>query len=152
MTKQASKLSGGEKQRVSIARAIAKDNAMVFADEPTGNLDSQNGEIVMEILKEISYNKLIIMVTHNPELAEQYSNRIVKLKDGLVVSDSNPYISANMAKADEQFEEAVEDVVTTDTDADVEKEVPAVLQTQQLDVEEAQGGKKKNKLPKIDFF
>ncbi len=149
--KKPNQLSGGQMQRVSIARALINNPNIILADEPTGALDSTTSVQIMEILKEISYNKLIIMVTHNPELAEQYSNRIVKLKDGLVVSDSNPYISANMAKADEQFEEAVEDVVTTDTDADVEKEVPAVLQTQQLDVEEAQGGKKKNKLPKIDF-
>ena len=86
MTKQASKLSGGEKQRVSIARAIAKDKAMIFADEPTGNLDSQNGETVMEILKEISKERLVVVVSHNESFNAKYADYTVELIDGVVES------------------------------------------------------------------
>ncbi len=92
ITKQASKMSGGEKQRVSIARAIAKDNAMVFADEPTGNLDSQNGEIVMEILKEISKERLVVVVSHNEVFNVKYADYTVELVDGVVESSNLPQI------------------------------------------------------------
>ncbi|MCM1437589.1 MAG: ABC transporter ATP-binding protein/permease [Roseburia sp.] len=84
-------LSGGQAQRVAIARALINDPEIVLADEPTGALDSTTSVQIMELLKEISRDRLIIMVTHNPELAEQYSTRIVKLLDGEVVGDSNPY-------------------------------------------------------------
>lgn len=83
-------LSGGQMQRVAIARAIVNDPDIILADEPTGALDSKTSVQIMEILKELSNDRLVIMVTHNPELAEQYSSRIVKLKDGELVSDSNP--------------------------------------------------------------
>ncbi|MFQ6723865.1 MAG: ABC transporter ATP-binding protein, partial [Clostridia bacterium] len=84
-------LSGGQMQRVAIARAIVNDPDIILADEPTGALDSKTSVQIMEILKELSKTRLVIMVTHNPELAEQYSNRIVKLKDGELVDDTNPY-------------------------------------------------------------
>ena len=90
ITKQASKLSGGEKQRVSIARAIAKDKAMIFADEPTGNLDSQNGETVMEILKEISKDRLVVVVSHHEEFNVKYADYTVELVDGVVESCDLP--------------------------------------------------------------
>lgn len=89
--KKPNQLSGGQMQRVSIARALINNPSIILADEPTGALDSTTSVQIMELLKEISANKLIIMVTHNPELAEKYSNRIVRLKDGEVVADSNPY-------------------------------------------------------------
>ncbi len=84
-------LSGGQAQRVAIARALINDPEIVLADEPTGALDSVTSVQIMELLKEISKDRLVVMVTHNPELAEQYSTRIVRLKDGEVVDDSNPY-------------------------------------------------------------
>ena len=87
-------LSGGQMQRVAIARALVNDPEIILADEPTGALDSESSLQIMEILKDISKDKLIIMVTHNPDLANKYSSRIVKLLDGQVVSDSNPFDSS----------------------------------------------------------
>ncbi len=89
--KRPSQMSGGQMQRVAIARAIVNDPDILLADEPTGALDSETSVQVMEILKEISSDRLIIMVTHNPELAEKYSTRIIKLFDGKVIDDSRPY-------------------------------------------------------------
>ena len=91
LKKKPNQLSGGQMQRVAIARALVNDPDILLADEPTGALDSETSVQIMELLKAISNDKLIIMVTHNPELAEQYSTRIINLLDGLVVSDSNPY-------------------------------------------------------------
>ncbi len=84
-------LSGGQAQRVAIARALINDPEIVLADEPTGALDSKTSIQIMDLLKEISKDRLVIMVTHNPELAEQYSTRIIRLLDGLVTDDSMPY-------------------------------------------------------------
>ncbi|MBD5584283.1 MAG: ABC transporter ATP-binding protein/permease [Clostridia bacterium] len=84
-------LSGGQAQRVAIARALINDPEIVLADEPTGALDSKTSVQIMELLKEISKDRLVIMVTHNPELAEQYSTRIIRLLDGEIVDDNNPY-------------------------------------------------------------
>jgi len=84
-------LSGGQAQRVAIARALINDPEIVLADEPTGALDSKTSVQIMELLKEISRDRLVIMVTHNPELAESYSTRIIRLLDGLVTDDSAPY-------------------------------------------------------------
>ena len=89
--KKPSQMSGGQMQRVAIARALVNDPDILLADEPTGALDTQTSVQIMEILKEISKNRLIIMVTHNPELAETYSTRIIKVLDGLVTDDSDPY-------------------------------------------------------------
>jgi len=85
-------LSGGQMQRVAIARALINDPEIILADEPTGALDSVTSVQIMEILKEISKDRLIVMVTHNPELAKEYSTRIVKLLDGELIHDSNPYL------------------------------------------------------------
>ncbi|MBE6674967.1 MAG: ABC transporter ATP-binding protein/permease [Ruminococcaceae bacterium] len=91
--KKPNQLSGGQMQRVAIARALVNNPEILLADEPTGALDSETSVQIMELLKAISHDKLIIMVTHNPELAEQYSTRIINLLDGNVVNDSNPYHS-----------------------------------------------------------
>ena len=88
--KRPSEMSGGQMQRVAIARAIVNNPDIILADEPTGALDTETSVQVMDILKEISKKRLVIMVTHNPELAEQYATRTVKMLDGLVVSDSQP--------------------------------------------------------------
>ena len=89
--KKPNQMSGGQMQRVAIARALVNDPDIILADEPTGALDTETSVQVMELLKEISEDKLIIMVTHNPELAEKYSSRIVKILDGKIIDDSNPY-------------------------------------------------------------
>ncbi|MGN1081530.1 MAG: ABC transporter ATP-binding protein, partial [Acutalibacteraceae bacterium] len=91
LKKKPNQMSGGQMQRVAIARALVNDPDILLADEPTGALDSETSVQVMEILKEISKDKLIIMVTHNPELAQKYSTRIIKLLDGKIISDSSPY-------------------------------------------------------------
>ncbi len=91
LNKRPNQLSGGQMQRVALARALVNNPQIVLADEPTGALDSTTGVQVMELLKKVANNHLVIMVTHNAELAEQYSTRIIRLKDGEVVSDSNPY-------------------------------------------------------------
>ena len=89
--KKPNQMSGGQMQRVAIARALVNDPEILLADEPTGALDSETSVQVMDLLKEIAKDRLVIMVTHNPELAETYANRIVRLVDGRIVSDSNPY-------------------------------------------------------------
>ena len=90
MHKKPNQLSGGQMQRVAIARALANDPDIILADEPTGALDSVTSVQIMELIKEIAKDKLVIMVTHNGELAEEYANRIIKFKDGSLVDDSNP--------------------------------------------------------------
>ncbi|MCC8120397.1 MAG: ABC transporter ATP-binding protein [Oscillospiraceae bacterium] len=89
--KKPNQLSGGQMQRVAIARALANDPKILLADEPTGALDTATGIQVMELLKEVADDRLVIMVTHNPELAERYATRIVRLQDGRLISDSNPF-------------------------------------------------------------
>ena len=93
LNKKPNQMSGGQMQRVAIARAIVNDPDILLADEPTGALDTQTSVQIMEILKEIAKDKLVIMVTHNPELAEEYSTRIVRLRDGKVIDDSMPFVA-----------------------------------------------------------
>lgn len=95
--KKPTQMSGGQMQRVAIARAIVNNPDIILADEPTGALDSATSVQIMEILKEISKDKLVIMVTHNPQLADEYSSRIIRLKDGSLVSDSNPFNEQEMS-------------------------------------------------------
>ncbi len=110
LDKVPSQMSGGQMQRVAIARALINDPDILLADEPTGALDSETSVQVMELLKEVAQDRLVIMVTHNPELAQQYSTRIVTLKDGRVTGDSNPYhaqesapiLTGKKAKADKK--------------------------------------------------
>ncbi len=89
--KKPNQLSGGQMQRVAIARALANNPDIILADEPTGALDTATSEQIMDLIKDISDDKLVIMVTHNPELAEKYADRIIRFKDGKVVDDSHPY-------------------------------------------------------------
>ena len=95
-------MSGGQMQRVAIARALINDPDILLADEPTGALDSETSVQIMELLKEIAEEKLVIMVTHNPELADKYSTRIVKLLDGKIIDDSAPFSDEDEAKESEE--------------------------------------------------
>lgn len=99
LKKKPAEMSGGQMQRVAIARAIVNNPDIVLADEPTGALDSETGIQVMKILKELSKDRLVIMVTHNPDLAEEYSTRIVRMLDGLITSDSMPVTDDEMTAA-----------------------------------------------------
>ena len=103
--KKPNQLSGGQMQRVAIARALVNNPDILLADEPTGALDTETSIQIMELLKEISKDRLIIMVTHNPELAKDYSTRIVRLLDGVITDDSNPYSLEDM-EADIRAKEA----------------------------------------------
>jgi len=98
--KRPNQLSGGQMQRVAIARALANDPDIILADEPTGALDTSTSQQILDLIKEIAEDKLVIMVTHNPELAETYADRIVSFKDGNVVGDTNPYNPADMKHSD----------------------------------------------------
>ena len=91
MHKKPAQLSGGQMQRVAIARALVNDPDILLADEPTGALDSETSLQVMDLLKEVARDRLVVMVTHNPELAEQYATRIVRLRDGKIIDDSDPF-------------------------------------------------------------
>ncbi len=99
MHKKPNQMSGGQMQRVAIARALINDPEILLADEPTGALDSETSVMIMELLKEIAKDRLIIMVTHNPELADEYANRIIRLRDGKIMDDTNPYTD-EMLEAD----------------------------------------------------
>ena len=100
LNKKPNQLSGGQMQRVAIARALVNDPEIILADEPTGALDTKTSVQIMEILKKISKDRLIIMVTHNPDLAEKYSSRIIKILDGKITDDSNPYSIEEEEKED----------------------------------------------------
>ena len=102
INKKPNQLSGGQMQRVAIARALVNDPDIILADEPTGALDTKTSIQIMELLKKISKNKLIVMVTHNPDIAEKYSSRIIKVLDGKVTEDSNPYEETQQIKKDKK--------------------------------------------------
>lgn len=106
LEKKPNQLSGGQMQRVAIARALVNDPDILLADEPTGALDSNTSVQIMDLIKEIAGERLVIMVTHNPELAESYASRIVRLKDGLVESDSDPYDDETEPRQEEVRERA----------------------------------------------
>ncbi|MDE5722499.1 MAG: ABC transporter ATP-binding protein/permease [Clostridia bacterium] len=131
-------LSGGQAQRVAIARALINDPEIVLADEPTGALDSKTSVQIMELLKEISNDRLVIMVTHNPELAEQYSTRIIRLLDGQVTDDTKPYADA---------EEAEEVKASAEAKA-AAKKAEEEEELKRLEEEAAEGGKVKRKKSK----
>ena len=98
--KKPSQLSGGQMQRVAIARALVNDPEILLADEPTGALDTATSKQIMDILRNVANDRLVIMVTHNPEIAEEYSSRIVRLLDGKVIDDTNPYDGSMDTKLD----------------------------------------------------
>ncbi len=102
LSKRPNQMSGGQMQRVAIARALVNDPDIILADEPTGALDTETSTQVMEILKEISQNRLVIMVTHNPDLAETYSTRIIKMLDGVITDDSRPLTEEESKPVDDQ--------------------------------------------------
>ena len=107
--KKPNQMSGGQMQRVAIARALVNNPDIILADEPTGALDSESGLQVMELLKEVARDRLVIMVTHNGQLAEEYSTRIINLKDGEIVGDTMPYDSSAEEAARERVHEGAED-------------------------------------------
>ena len=101
MHKKPNQLSGGQMQRVAIARALVNDPEILLADEPTGALDTDTSTEIMKLLKDIAKKKLVIMVTHNQELAEKYSTRIISIKDGQITNDTDQYDGKNDTKQDE---------------------------------------------------
>ena len=103
LRKRPSEMSGGQMQRVAIARAIVNNPDIILADEPTGALDTETSVQVMDILKEISKDRLVIMVTHNPDIAEKYSTRIIRMLDGEITDDSAPLSKDEIAR--EQIKE-----------------------------------------------
>lgn len=134
-SKKPNQLSGGQMQRVAIARALVNNPEIILADEPTGALDSESGIQVMDLLKEVAEDRLVVMVTHNPSLAEEYSTRIVYLKDGEVVGDSMPYDSKDELEELESrlgenvVEEVVEEVERDDVAGELsEKEVVEIVE------------------------
>lgn len=130
--KKPNQLSGGQCQRVAIARALVNEPEILLADEPTGALDTTTSVQIMELIKEIAREKLVIMVTHNPALAEQYSTRIIKLLDGVVVDDTMPY-SAEEEMAEERVDyvadENADDKDKADSDSTSDKETNAAKKT-----------------------
>ena len=133
--KKPNQLSGGQMQRVAIARALVNNPEIILADEPTGALDSESGIQVMDLLKEVAEDRLVVMVTHNPSLAEEYSTRIVYLKDGEVVGDSMPYDSKDELEelegrlGESVVEEVVEEVEKDDVAGELsEKEVVEIVE------------------------
>ena len=107
LRKKPSQLSGGQMQRVAIARALVNDPDIILADEPTGALDTETSVQVMEILKEVAQDRLVVMVTHNPELAQQYSTRIIRMLDGKITGDTAPLTEEEIA-AEQQREQAMQ--------------------------------------------
>ncbi|MBR5285296.1 MAG: ABC transporter ATP-binding protein/permease [Clostridia bacterium] len=113
--KKPSEMSGGQMQRVAIARALVNDPEIILADEPTGALDSETSLQVMDILKEVAKNRLVIMVTHNPDLADRYATRVIKMLDGEILSDSAPLSEEDAAK------EKVNDAIKTEAEKKAKK-------------------------------
>ena len=95
--KKPNQLSGGQMQRVAIARALVNNPDIILADEPTGALDTKTSKQIMDLIKEVAKDKLVIMVTHNPDLAKEYANRVIEFKDGEIINDSNPVINEEIS-------------------------------------------------------
>ena len=113
INKKPNQLSGGQMQRVAIARALVNDPEIILADEPTGALDSETSVQIMDLLKEVAQDKLVIMVTHNPEIAKKYSTRIIELKDGLIIKDSNPVKDKKESKIDKDVKKTSMSLLTS---------------------------------------
>ena len=135
--KRPNAMSGGQMQRVAIARALVNNPEIILADEPTGALDTETSVQVMEILKEVSKERLVVMVTHNPELAEQYSSRIIRMLDGNIIGDSSPL---------------TEEEIETARKAEEEKNAETVLETDEEGEPVKIKKKKKEKKPSMSFF
>ena len=137
-------LSGGQMQRVAIARALVNDPEIILADEPTGALDTGSSVQIMEILKEISKDRLIVMVTHNPDLAEEYSTRIVRLLDGELMADSNPFTEKD-AKKEAKTDTRLAHEVEADEKAEKKAEKQEDAEASENEVVEAEVETKKSK-------
>ena len=156
--KRPNQLSGGQCQRVAIARALVNDPEILLADEPTGALDTVTSKQIMDLIKEISGERLVIMVTHNPELAEKYSTRIIRLLDGEVVEDTNPY-NPEEEVAPTNAETAEDTTVTLVTDeltvTETESEL-TVTQTKKVEIKSTKktknSKKAKKERAKMSFF
>ena len=136
--KRPNQLSGGQMQRVAIARALVNNPEILLADEPTGALDTTTSIQIMELIRKIAGERLVIMVTHNPEIAEQYSTRIVRLQDGLVVSDSNPYDGSEY-EWKETSEESIQDKEKLSTRKNTQIKCPYCGELQPLQEEILEG-------------
>ena len=141
--KKPNQLSGGQCQRVAIARALVNDPEILLADEPTGALDTVTSKQIMDLIKEISKDCLVIMVTHNPELAEEYSTRIIRLLDGLVTSDSNPFDASATSEGEGTAETAPQEHVVSD-----ESDTKAEVEENATEAQKPQ----KNKKSKLSFW
>ena len=137
VSKMPNQLSGGQMQRVAIARALVNNPEILLADEPTGALDTATSIQIMELIKEISKERLVIMVTHNPELAQKYSTRIVKLLDGKVVEDSNPYSSSTENVVENEQNKLISKPIDTANIALAESDTSKDLSTTQNNKESA---------------
>ena len=150
--KRPNQLSGGQCQRVAIARALVNDPEILLADEPTGALDTVTSVQIMDLIKEISNERLVIMVTHNPELAEEYSSRIVRLLDGEIIEDTNP-----MSDEEEAAEIAAEEAALAASEAEPETPVASEIEDKAVDAPAAKPVKAKKKKAttekaKMSFF
>ena len=142
--KKPSQLSGGQMQRVAIARSVVNDPDIILADEPTGALDSESGVQVMELLRGIAQDKLVIMVTHNDDLAEKYSTRIIDLKDGVVTADSNPFTDEEFkADAENTADAHTETADGKEAEEPSSEETPGNLQVDENDISDIQNERKK---------
>lgn len=150
INKRPNQLSGGQMQRVAIARAIVNDPKIILADEPTGALDSELSVQVMDILKEISQTRLVIMVTHNAELAYQYATRICRFKDGQLIEDTNPYIPEEnlveeSAQSCDDADMVVEQNLTTDVLSDENNDINADIVQNDTNAREKKVSNRKRK-------
>ncbi len=161
--KKPNQMSGGQMQRVAIARALVNDPDIILADEPTGALDTTTSTQIMDILRSISDKKLIVMVTHNPEIAEEYATRIIRVKDGLVIEDSNPYdgVSEEATEAASSPVDATEAIASESNEDSVTIIADGAVTTEEGDCAPAfevelvdktsSGGKKKAKKEKTSM-
>ncbi len=129
INKKPNTLSGGQMQRVAIARALVNNPDIILADEPTGALDSETSVQVMELLKEVSKERLVIMVTHNPELADQYSSRIIRMLDGNIIDDSNPLTQEEINEAQKADFEQLNEIAASSKEKGKQKKPTMSLGT-----------------------
>ena len=159
LNKRPNQLSGGQMQRVAIARALVNNPDIILADEPTGALDTETGLQVMELLKEVASDRLVVMVTHNPELAEQYSSRIIRILDGVIVDDSAPLTDSEY-QAEKQAEIAKQQaelqpnstVGAGESTADVAQGEQKALKSTKNDKKVAKTRKKKKKMSRMSMW